>query len=50
MTNGAAIGYMILAAKQLGLSEDVIRQLEDCMTERMDFVSEDDAEDHYRSF
>jgi len=50
VNNSAAIGYMILAAKRLGFSEDQIRKLEATMKSEMDFITEDQAEEAYRSF
>lgn len=47
MTNGAAIGYMILAAKNLNLERDLIRQLEKEMVHVMDFWTEEEAEEIY---
>lgn len=44
MTNAAAIGYMIIAARRLGLSEEQIKALEVEMLSRMDWVSADFAE------
>jgi len=48
MTNAAAIGYMILAARKLGLKTDVIQRLESIMYSEMDFMTEDEAERVYR--
>lgn len=48
MTNGAAIGYMILAAKKLGLSPEKIDRLDQLMFEEMDITTEGEAEDAYR--
>ena len=50
MTNGAAIGYMIRAAKQAGLDEETIKTLETLMEEQMDFYDEQQAELSYQSF
>ena len=50
MTNGAAIGYMILAAKRCGLSKDVIKKLEAIMCSEMDFVTEEEASEAYNNF
>ena len=50
MTNAAAIGYMIRAAKQAGLDHDIIKELEALMNEQMDFHTEEEAEQTYRSF
>lgn len=49
MTNAAAIGYAIIAAKALGLNAKLIKQLETEMYHQMDFVSEDEAEEVYRN-
>lgn len=48
MTNAAAIGYMILAAKVLGLPRETIRKLEHAMYYEMDFTDEEAAEKAYR--
>lgn len=50
MTNAAAIGYMIRAAKLAKLSEKTIKKLEALMREEMDFHTEEEAELTYRSF
>ena len=50
MTNAAAIGYMIRAAKQAELDAQTIRLLESCMREQMDFHDEEEAEKSYHSF
>lgn len=50
MTNGAAIGYMIRAAKQADLPKETIKLLEELMKEQMDFHTEDEAERTYRNF
>lgn len=50
MTNAAAIGYMIRAAKQAELDEKTIRMLEALMREQMDFHTEEEAEKSYYSF
>jgi len=50
MTNAAAIGYMIRASKQAGLDHDTIKVLEALMNEQMDFHTEEEAEQPYRSF
>lgn len=49
MTNSAAIGYMILAAKRCGLSKDAIRKLERTMYLELDFTTEDEAEEVYNN-
>ncbi|WP_219637719.1 hypothetical protein [Cohnella sp. CFH 77786] len=49
MTNAAAIGYAILAAKKLGLSREELHKLESIMYRIMDEVSEEEAEEAYRS-
>jgi hypothetical protein len=48
MTNGAAIGYMILAARACGLSETKIKEIEHDMYLEMDMTSEEEAEEVYR--
>lgn len=50
MTNAAAIGYMILAAKQLSIPEKTIEKLEDAMYVQMDMIDEETAEKTYRRF
>jgi hypothetical protein len=50
MDNGAAIGYMILAAKRLDIPEKLIKDLEHAMYEKMDFVDEERAEQEYQNF
>lgn len=48
MTNAAAIGYAIQAAKSLGLMEDKLVQLEEYMLQVMDRITEEEAEEVYR--
>ena len=50
MTNGAAIGYMIMAAQALDIDRKVIRDMEHMMHEKMDFYDEEHAERVYQSF
>jgi hypothetical protein len=50
MNNGAAIGYMILAAKTLRIPEKQIRDIELEMTYKMDERTEDEAEKEYQNF
>jgi len=50
MTSATAIGYMIIAARKLGYSEDQIRALEAEMRSRMDWIAEDFAEKVYNKF
>ena len=50
MTNEAAIGYMILAAKDLDLNKEIIRQLEQNMKYFMDRKTEEEAEKVYTNF
>ncbi|MDG0791956.1 hypothetical protein OMP38_14650 [Cohnella ginsengisoli] len=45
MNNSAAIGYMILAAKRLGLDVETIKQLDRMMYDMMDVKSEEEAEE-----
>lgn len=47
MTNGAAIGYMILAVKHLGIDE-FIEKLKRAMDEEMNLTTEEEAEEVYR--
>lgn len=49
MTNGAAIGYMILAAKMLGLDPQLIKLLDRTMYDTMDEVTEEEAEKVYQN-
>lgn len=44
MTNTAAIGYMIIAARELKLDEKTIRDLASKMIRAMDTYSEEEAE------
>lgn len=48
MTNGAAIGYMILAAEEFGIDADIISKLEAHMLGVMDRHTEDEAEEIYQ--
>jgi len=50
MTNAAAIGYMIRAAKQAELDHDTIKELEALMKEQMDLYTEEQAEKTYENF
>ena len=50
MTNEAAIGYMIRAAKQTKLDGKTIKLLEVLMLEQMDFHTEEEAERAYRDY
>lgn len=50
MTNAAAVGYMIRAAKQTELEDKVIKILEVLMLEEMDFHTEQEAEKTYYSY
>ncbi|MBB6672593.1 hypothetical protein [Cohnella nanjingensis] len=49
MTNAAAIGYMILAAKKLDWSIHDIHTLESMMVDMMDERTEEEAEEIYRN-
>ena len=49
MTNGAAIGYMILASKKIGLDKETIEKLDMLMFQEMDMTTEDQAEEAYRN-
>lgn len=49
MTNGAAIGYMILAAREVGLDQDTIQRLETAMYYAMDEITEGEAEHVYQN-
>lgn len=48
MTNQAAIGYAILAAKRLNLAPIVIKAVEEAMYREMDERTEEEAEEAYR--
>jgi ABC-type nitrate/sulfonate/bicarbonate transport system substrate-binding protein len=48
MTNAAAIGYMIQAAKWLKLKPETIKKLDRAMYEAMDELTEEEAEAIYR--
>ena len=50
MTNAAAIGYMIIAMRRLGYTEEQIKILEAEMLNRMDWVTEDFAEQVHQKF
>ncbi len=49
VTNAAAIGYAIKAAKHIGLTPEQIKQLDRAMYDIMDVVSEEEAEEVYRN-
>jgi hypothetical protein len=49
MTNGAAIGYAILAAKRLGLTTKQLIVLEGEMRAEMDITTEEEAEEAYKN-
>jgi hypothetical protein len=48
MTNSAAIGYMILAAKAFAMPKAQIKRLEREMQWQMDMKTEAEAEEAYR--
>lgn len=48
LSNEAAIGYAIIAAKKLGLAGDKLVQLEEEMKDAMDIYTEEEAEEVYR--
>ena len=50
MSNGAAIGYMIKAARNLGFIDVITKALERGMQAAMDSLTEDEAEAVYRQF
>lgn len=50
MTNAAAVGYMIRAAKQANLDDRTIKILEVLMLEEMDEHNETEAEETYYSY
>jgi hypothetical protein len=49
VTNGAAIGYMILAAHRMGLTGDLLEKFERAMLQAMDQHTEQYAEEVYRN-
>jgi hypothetical protein len=49
MTNAAAIGYMILAARRIHLTAQQEEKLENAMRSEMDFCTEEEAEQAYES-
>jgi len=49
MTNGAAIGYAMIALDNLGYSNEDIRAVEREMYRVMDDKTEEEAERHYQS-
>jgi len=50
MTNAAAIGYMIRAARQAKLERETVKELEKLMEEQMDLYTEEEAEEAYERF
>lgn len=50
MTNAAAIGYMIIAAKEADMDYELIQVLERLMVRAMDRHTEFEAEKEYSSF
>jgi len=50
MTDGAAIGYMIMAAQALKLEHGTIKRMEAMMREMMDFYATVEAENVYQAF
>jgi hypothetical protein len=48
MTNAAAIGYALMAAKKLGMNKEELKRLEAIMYGYLDFVTEEEAEEIYR--
>jgi len=50
MNNSATIGYMILAARKVGLQEKEIKAIEREMQLQMDCKTEGEAEVSYRNF
>lgn len=49
MTNAASIGYAIIAARWIGLTEEQIKKLGRAMYEAMDEITEEEAEEVYRN-
>lgn len=50
MTNGAAIGYAIMAARDLDLPDSTIAMIQNNMKHLMEIVTEEKAEQAYRDF
>jgi DUF438 domain-containing protein len=50
MNNSAAIGYVIMAAKNLDMDKETIKQLESEMKYCMDMKDEEQAEKVYQEF
>lgn len=50
MNNNAALGYMIAAAQEVGLSREMIEKLEDEMRFSFDGMDEEEAERVYKDF
>lgn len=48
MNNATAIGYALIAAKDIGLTKEQQRRLESAMRRAMDEVTEAEAEEVYR--
>lgn len=48
ITNAAAIGYALLAAKKMGLSKEELKRLEAIMYGYLDLVTPEEAEEVYR--
>ena len=49
MNNAAAIGYMVIAARRMGLIEDLIYLLKHEMDIAQDEFTEEEAEEAYRN-
>lgn len=50
MNNSAAIGYMILAAKDIELDDETIQKLEQNMRYFMEWTTEEKAAETYTNF
>jgi hypothetical protein len=49
VTNAACIGYAILAAKEMGLTQKQLQDLERSMRTEMDMTTEEEAEEAYKN-
>lgn len=50
MNNSQAIGYMIMAAKSLGMDDKTVKELESEMAYQMDMHAEEEAEQVYMQY
>lgn len=49
MNNSAAIGYALMAGKEIGLTKDQLYRLESAMRRTIDEHDEEEAEEVYRN-